>query len=342
MKVAIDGTPLTQPTGGVRRYVQELSQALERCFPEDQYFRVSDQPFEGRSGRGPNSPAERRWWLWGLRREMDRLGAEIFHGADFSVPYIPSKPSVMTLHDLSPWRTESQAETSERVRRRTPVLLRLGLASIVITPSEAIRREAMARFSLDGNSVVPIPLASSVAFHPVPTVPKSRPYFLYVGAIEQRKNVGVIVEAWRELRKTEDVDLVLCGKVRDSMSKAPDGVEIRSDVDDADLPAMYSGAAAFLYPSLYEGFGLPVLEAMQCGAMVVTSKDPAISEIAAGAAVQVEARDAPGWLEAMRSALVLDTRKSWGDLGMRRAAEFSWERTATRTREVYIEALRRG
>jgi glycosyltransferase involved in cell wall biosynthesis len=338
----MDGTPLTQPTGGVRRYVEELSKALSRCFPEDQYYLVSDQPFEGRSGRGPNSPAERRWWLWGLRREMGRLGAELFHGTDFSVPYVPSTPSVMTLHDLSPWRPESAAETSDRVRHRTPVLLRLGLASMIITPSEAVRREAITRFSLDASSIVPIPLASSICFHPVQTAPKSRPYFLYVGTIEQRKNLGVIFDAWREIQKSEDVDLVLAGRMRNEKQVLPDGVEHRSEVEDAELPALYSGAAAFVYPSLYEGFGLPVLEAMQCGAMVITSKDAAISEVASGAAIQVDARDTAGWIEAMRSALSTETRLTWSERGLRRAAEYSWERTATRTREVYLEALRRS
>jgi glycosyltransferase involved in cell wall biosynthesis len=334
LRVALDGTPLTVPTGGVRRYVEELSAALRQTFPEDEYRLVSDQLSQ------PRSPVDRRWWLIGLRRELDRLGSDLFHGTDFAVPYLSPRPSVMTLHDLSPWRADTRRAASRRVRCRTPWLLRLGMATMVIAPSEAVRAEAISRFRLSPAQVVSVPMAASVLFRPVLPPSTARPYFLYVGTIESRKNVGIIIDAWRQLG-SNNVDLWIAGRVRDPIDLK--GARHLDSVPDQELPGLYSGAVAVLYPSLYEGFGLPVLEAMQCGAMVIASKDAAITELAGGAALLADARDLRQWIEAMGLALTSETyRKGWQECGLRRAAEFSWVRTARMTREVYVEALRRG
>ena len=246
LSVALDGTPLTVPTGGVRRYVEELTAALREGFPEDEYRLVSDQFSR------PRSALDRRWWLVGLRRELRRLGSDLFHGTDFAVPYLSRKPSVMTLHDLSPWRAETRAAASRRVRRRTPWLLRLGAAAMVIAPSEAVRREAIGRFGLSPSRVVKVPMAASVLFRPVSPPSTGRPYFLYVGTIEARKSIGVILEAWRQLG-SNDVDLVIAGRVRVAIDLK--GARHLDSAADQDLPGLYSGAAAVLYPSLYEGFG---------------------------------------------------------------------------------------
>jgi glycosyltransferase involved in cell wall biosynthesis len=364
--IALDGTPLTVSTGGVARYTLELARALAVEFPEDQYWLLSDQilpqlaslPPNLHIGSSPKTPAERKWWLFGLGREMSRRGVNLFHGTDFSVPYLPRRPSVMTIHDLSPWTHADLQPDAERVRRRTPVLLRLGLASMVITPSEAVRREAITRFHLRPDRVVAVPLAASAEFRrvvrgriadgrPAGTLPK--PYFLFVGTLEPRKNIARLIEAWREVRRSEDVDLVLAGRLRTGFpAPAPEpGLRVLGAVPEADLPGLYSGALACVYPSLYEGFGLPVLEAMQCGAVVVTSRDPAIvevsgGEVSGGAAIHVDATDTralAGVLGAVASA-----PENFADLRERaiaRAAEFTWQGTAQRTREVY-EAARRA
>jgi hypothetical protein len=111
MKIALDATPLSIPSGGVRRYTEELSRALAENFPEDEFWLLSDQRFELpfsappnlKMGQGPRNLLERRWWLWGLQVEISRIGIDVFHGTDFAVPYLPVRPSVLTLHDLSPW-----------------------------------------------------------------------------------------------------------------------------------------------------------------------------------------------------------------------------------------------
>ncbi len=338
MIAALDATPLTVPTGGITRYTLELARALAEGFPGDDYWLLSDQSFtisetaNLHKGSGPRTAAERRWWLWGLEKEMTRRRVDVFHGTDFAVPYLPRRASVMTVHDLSPWLSK---DASARIRRRVPMLLRAGIPTMIVTPSEAVRRAVISHFSLDSERVVAVPLAASNHFRFFDGPRPERPYFLFVGTLEQRKNIDRLVEAWREVRKTENIDLVLAGRARDSSSApAPEtGLRVLGAVREEDLVALYSGAAAVVYPSLYEGFGLPVLEAMQCGATVITSRDPAIMEVSGGAAIHVDAKDVRALAEAM---LARPVRR---EESLKRAAQFSWSITAQKTREAYQAAL---
>jgi glycosyltransferase involved in cell wall biosynthesis len=348
MRVAIDATPLTLSSGGLRRYTVELSIALAANFPRDEFFLVSDQPFEMpmgapenlKRGGGPRNRAERHWWIWGLDRELLRLGADLFHGTDFAVPYLPRRPSVMTVHDLSPWMNPAWHSAADRVRKRTPYLIGLGLATMVVTDSEAVRCQAVERFRIRPDRARAVPLAASRQFHARPT-PPSTPYFLYAGTLEPRKNIPGLVAAWQEVRRRHPVDLVLAGRARtDSPQLSPSpGLHIVGEVSDERLAELFAGAIAFVYPSHYEGFGLPVLEAMQCGACVITSQDPAITEVAGGGAIQAGTHE-----ELVRAMLQLaehpESAEPWRARALRRAAEFSWDRTARLTREVYAEALR--
>ncbi len=352
MRVALDATALTLSSGGLRRYVSELSRALAACFPEDEFLLMSDQPFRMpehcpknlRAAEGPRNALERRWWSWGVRQAMRRSAAQVFHGTNFEVPYLPVTPSVMTLHDLSPWMDRAWHGEAGRVRRRVPVLLRLGLATLVLTHSESVRRQAIARFGLDPERVVAAPLAAASHFQPANGAPAARPYFLFVGTLEPRKNLGLLLEAWREVRKRHAVDLVLAGRCRSDYSPPPeeDGLRRLGEVSEQELPELYTRALACVYPSLYEGFGLPVLEAMQCGAPVIASRDPAIAEVAGDAAILLDARDVRAWIEALTVAAAHPERLApWRERGLRRARQFSWERTARLTREAYEEARRR-
>ena len=352
MKIALDATPLTIPSGGERRYTEELSCALAENYPEDEFWLLSDQRFSPpaatfpnlKIGRGPRNLMERRWWLWGLQGEISRLGIDVFHGTDFAVPYLPVRPSVLTLHDLSPWMDPSWHVQSDRVRTRTPMLLRLGLATMVITPSEAVRKQALERFHLQAGRVVAVPLAASRAFQPLPHSTGGPPYLLYVGTLEPRKNLDLLLEIWREVRKQHAVDLVLAGRRRDDFPQlaSEPGLQLRGLAPDEELARLYSGALACVYPSYYEGFGLPVLEAMQCGAAVIASRDQAIQEVAQDAALLVDVRDKPAWVEAV-TALLLHSEQVQGlrEKALARAAEFSWTRTARLTWEVYEQAAKR-
>lgn len=307
----------------------------------DQMFTTpAPLPANLRLGQTPESFSARKWWLVGLNREMARLGMDLFHGVDFSVPYRRRRASVMTVHDLSPW-LERRPEAA-RVRRRVPLQLRLGLADMVITPSETIRRAARERFGLSADRVVVVPLAAAAAFHPI-EAPPAHPYFLFVGTLEPRKNVDRLIEAWRACRKQHDVDLVLVGAARaDYDPPVPEpGLRVLGAAPEADLAGLYSGALACVYPSLYEGFGLPTLEAMQCGAVVITSRDPAIGEVCGDAAIRVDATETKALADAL-GAVAREPEKYRGlrERALARSRAYTWSRTAQRTREVYDAARR--
>ena len=354
MRIALDATPLIVPSGGVRRYTEELSRALAENFPGDNFWLLSDQAFDFsdnnlpnlKAGQRPGNLLDRRWWLWGLQKETSRLGIDVFHGTDFAVPYLPVCASVMTLHDLSPWMDPGWHSESDRVRKRTPILLRLGLATMVITPSEAVRKQAIERFRLLPERVVSVPLAAAARFRPPEcTAPSTEPpYLLYVGTIEPRKNIPALLEVWRELRREYPIDLVLAGRRRaDSADIAPEpGLHLLGLTNEDDLPRLFAGALAFVYPSYYEGFGLPVLEAMQCGAAVIASRDPAIVEVAGDGAILLDAGDRRAWVETLRA--VASEPQRLDELrarGRKRSAHFTWATTAKLTKEAYEHAFQR-
>jgi len=363
-------TPLTVPTGGIARYTSELAAALAVDFPGDEYFLLSDQNVTAppaapnlRTGRKPGNFITRRWWLAGLPLELARLQTDLFHGTDFGVPYLPVRPSVLTLHDLSPWRPgRERSEASERIRGRTPYLLRL--ATMIITPSESIRREAMECFHIHPSRVVSVPLAAAAHFNPgaihqnsgiLSRLGVAERYLLFVGTADRRKNLCALISAWSAARREcADLDLVIVGwpgPAGDALpgitsellnSGAPQGLIFTGPLPDPEVAELMAKASIFVYPSLYEGFGLPVLEAMQAGAPVVISRDAALTEVAGNAALAVDS-DSAGELAGVIVQLMKDPsqRLKLRGNGLRRAAQFSWRQTAIRTHEVYVEALRR-
>ncbi len=289
------------------------------------------------------------WWSSGLPWELLRRRIDVFHGTDFSVPYVPVVPSVMMVHDLSPWKQfPIRPAGSDRVRTRAPYLMRI--ATRIVTHTEAIRRELSRTFGVARRRITAVPLAAFEADGEmtvssvddklkVPT-----PYLLYVGSREPRKNVEGLVKSWRRLRQEHPkVSLVLVGPPgsRDELASREDGLYVFGALPDTEVNHLLSGATAFVYPSLYEGFGLPVLEAMERGVPVITSMDPAITEVAGGAAVQVDVTSTERLSHAISSVVASSqSQLKLRDQGRQRAAAFSWERTARRTRDVYSEAIR--
>jgi len=312
--------------------------------------------------RVPVGALGRRWWSLGLPLYARRRGLDLFHGTNFEVPLWGAALRVVTVHDLS---LLVRPETHERrrvwrARLRLPLMARR--ADAVVTPTEAARREVMERLGLPASKVFAVPEAAREIFRPAPfeaTAEARRrlgvgdEFLLAVGTIEPRKNLPALLGAFEEVvraRPGSDLQLVLAGRAGWMSEELLAGLEgspargrvvLTGYVPDADLRDLYSSCRLFVYPSLYEGFGLPPLEAMRCGAPVVASRAAAVAEVAGGAARLFETESREDLARALSELLGDEgARRDLSERGLRRAAEFSWGRTARLTLDVYAEAAR--
>jgi glycosyltransferase involved in cell wall biosynthesis len=237
------------------------------------------------------------------------------------------------------------------------------VADVIITPTECVRNDVCRLLRVQPEKAFAIPEAARTCFHPMAfeeTVDtRSRlgigdDFLLSVGTLEPRKNLSVLVNAFAELtsaRPQSGIQLViaggrgwLSGPLFDTIEKSPvrDRIVLTDYLHDDDLRALYSACRAFVYPSIHEGFGLPPLEAMACGARVLASRIPALEETTGGAALLFDPKSVHELTT--RILEVLDNENGRRELalaGQRRAAEFTWQKTAEATLGVYEEALRR-
>jgi glycosyltransferase involved in cell wall biosynthesis len=248
---------------------------------------------------------------------------------------------VLTIHDLSP------LEHPEWFRPAFAAWYRLSLPILarrvqrILTPSEYVRQKVMAHFNLKQARVVAIPEGVDLlAFRPQAGLPAGaynlpRRYILFVGSIEPRKNLGGLLRAWDEVRdEFADLSLVIAGGTgrvfrRVALPHSAARVRFLGHVPEAHLPGLYAGAVLFVLPSLEEGFGLGVLEAMACGSPVLTSDGGALPEVVGDAGLIFNLASPSALAQALRQYLNDDgLRSSLRDKGLRRAASFPWERTA--------------
>jgi len=222
----------------------------------------------------------------------------------------------------------------------------------VIAVSEHTRRECVELLGIDSERIAVVPEGVDGRFAPEPNGDRrirrqlglERPYFLYVGGVEAHKNVEKLFEAFRTFRKDdpEAHELVLCGLsfAGTRLPHPPDGARLLGFVDDAELPALYRGARAFVTLSLHEGFALPALEAMACGTPVVAGANTALLETLGDAGLLVDASDPASAADAMRrvarDAQLVDRLRQ---RGLERASRYSWEKAAEGTLAAYHRAL---
>jgi glycosyltransferase involved in cell wall biosynthesis len=363
MRIAIDARLWTEPRSGIGRYTRALTEQLLRLAPEEQWILYVDRSpgpaLAGAEVRCLPWPQRLLWSLWHAPRDLRRRPVDLFHGVTgFELPGRGPWTLVTTVHDLVPLRLPTLVPARHRWAVRCLLGGALRRARRVIAVSETTRGEVLARYRLPPERVVVVPEAAAPHF--VPPSPAalaaararyglSRPYVLFVGFLEPKKNLGVLLDAVALLRRAGvwgDTELLVVG----APGWGPNPVErahalglgavvrFAGAVADAELPALYGGALAFAFPSLWEGFGLPALEAMASGAPVVASNRGALPEVTAGAALLVEPTPRP--LAAALEQLLTDPalRERLRQAGLGRAAQFSWERTARETLGVYRTA----
>ncbi len=263
-------------------------------------------------------------------RALRRLRPAVVH-FQHALPLACPSPAVVTIHDLSFEHEATSMGRRDRAIFRLVVPRAARSARCVIAVSERTKRDLIELYRIDAGRITVIPHGVDPAFGPGRNGPGE--YLLYVGAIQARKDPLAAADAAAAL----GLPLVVAGPEREpalARELAHRGADLRGYVGKAELADLYRGAACLVMPSRYEGFGLPVLEAMACGTPVVAHADPALQEVAGEAAVYAE----PGRLaDAIREALA--DRERLVTAGLERASLFSWDETARRTLDVYRRAL---
>jgi alpha-1,3-rhamnosyl/mannosyltransferase len=284
----------------------------------------------------------------------------VFHGPNFYVPPFAG-PSVCTFHDLSIF-TWAHCHPPERVKfMRKEIALSLKRADMLITDSEFTRLEVASYFNWPLEKIRAAPLACSAEFRPraaeelIPVLDKYnlKPagYCLYAGTIEPRKNLDVLLDAYLllPLAVRRQWPLVLMGyhgwrseqlHARIERAESEGWLRYLGFMDEATLPLIYAGARLFVFPSLYEGFGLPVLEAMASGIPVVCSNSSTLPEVAGDAAAMCAPQDVDALSQLIAAGLEDESwRREAALRGLQRAAFFSWQRCAEQTAAVYREVI---
>ncbi len=365
MRIGVDARLLAGRLTGDRTYWLNLLKGLHTVVrPDDDvilYTRLALPPDCQPSApriRVRTVPAnnDRLWTMLAFPRALEEDGADIAH-TQYTTPLRSPCPIVTTVHDIS-FRLHP-----EWFPRKHRLLLSLGVPSAmrranhVVTDSESSRRDILRIYGLPPDKLTAIPLAAGPEYHPVPreeaqATVRERfglvdPFFLAVGVLQPRKNLPLLIEAFALALHRAELPhrLVFTGKKgwgcedlgrQASRLGVSDRLVYTDYVADADLPYLYGACDAMAYPSLYEGFGLPPLEAMACGAPTLVSDAPAMPEVVGDGGWILPVIEPSAWADALITvARDPSVRHDLGARGRRRAACFSWDRTAQGTYDIY-------
>ena len=365
MRIGIDASPMVRRRGGVGWYVARLVGGLAAQDGENEYRLYADRPLELSAlglpaGRWTSVVAGR----WRLRGAVRRDHVDVFHGTNFRLRAGGRLGSVVTVHDLSAERLPGlggrrfgQRLASAKTRRTAQ------RADRVIVHSRSAAADVAACFGVATERIAVVPLGVGPEFFPEPPptqdtvrarlAPGREGFILFCGSLEPRKDIPTLLRAFARLPDVRDrYRLVLAGGGgRASPDVAAvvaglgleDAVALEEYLEVAELRALYAAAALFVLPSLYEGFGLPVLEAMACGSPVVAANTSSLPEVVGDAGLLVP----PGDPDALAVAMtrVLEDADLAADLkqrGLNRAKLFTWEATAAKSLAVYRAVAAEG
>lgn len=367
MKLILSVDALSPPLSGIGRYTWELASRIAQVPDVEQirYFRAGqwvDDPASLLSGASPgrkhhfNFPRWAKDWYWQLA-----CRGEVFHAPNYFLPHY-AENGVVTVHDLSVFKFP-ETHPVERVKQFEKLFRQtLDIAAQLITDSETTRLEVMDFFGWPAERITYVHLGVSSGFAPrsaddlAPALIRFglRPggYSLCVSTIEPRKRIDALLEAYSQLPVSlrAEYPLVLVGskgwrsehlhELIDSGQHAG-WLHYLGFVPEADLPALYAGARMFAYPSIYEGFGLPVVEAMASGVPVVTSDRSCLPEMAAGAARLVNPDDIEALTAGLEEGLInSEWREKAIACGLQVAARYDWADCVKQTAAVYVDVIR--
>jgi glycosyltransferase involved in cell wall biosynthesis len=366
MRIAFDGTTLTAGRTGVGYYTEHLLHHLAREVANtgDELVVVSNQPIDTTYPLPRHVKVYDRWrfplriaWMQMLAgRVLENVRADVAHFTNGMLPLGTGAARVVTIHDMSLKLHPECHPVRRRLINRPLIGVAARLADAVVAVSNSARDDLLRFHDVPADRISVVHEAAGPDFRPIrDRVLRARirmryglpeRFVLYVGAIEPRKNLARLVEAFADARRQGiPHDLVCVGPYGWSSRDLYDRVErlglrrqvhFTGYVPAEDLPAIYSSSEFFIFPSIYEGFGLPVIEAMACGTPVITSNASSLMEIAGGAAEIADPYDG----EALAAALAklasnADHRRDLAARGIERAQQFSWVRTAKEMLALY-------
>ncbi len=369
MRLGYDARPIVSRWTGMRTYTVNLVRQMVRLAPTAEvrlYFHTGepDAALPPRPNLGWRKVRAVNGWWWTLFQMpvvLRKDGVVLFH-ADYIVPPLAPCPTVVTMHDAISAMFLEPSGLKMRIVTNSLSFLSVHRSRFVLVPSESAKRDVARLFRVPHHKIAVTPYGVSEPFHPMPKGEAQRKvakrwgiqgrFILTVNFFRPRKNAPVLAAAFRQLRRRRvPVDwLVFVGVATEPLKRrilqaagdAADRVVFTGYVADDALPLLYNAAEAFAFPSRYEGFGLPVLEAMACGTPVVAGDAPAVNEIAGDAALLVPPDDWQALAETLERVLTdglfAQTLKA---RALTRAAFFTWERTARLTLRVYEAVTQR-
>lgn len=377
MRFAVHARPLLNPITGIARYLREVMREVERDgrFEPEYFFATRWHQTLGAPAAGPAlSPGLVNTLrslppLTALARSMQQhrfeagvrsKGLQFYFEPNY-LPFDTDVPTIITIHDISHLR-HPETHPRQRVEDLSRLLPRaVEKASCILTVSEFTRREVMSEFGVDPSRVIATPLGVEPRFYPRDadaTHPLLAPlglthghYVLSVGTLEPRKNVLATLRAHGKLpaKLRDQYPLVVAGKsgwLTEALDRELAAGEARGDVHrlghvgDEQLPLLYAGATLLAYPSLYEGFGLPPLEAMASGVPVIASNRASLPEVVGDAGIQIDPDDVDGLAASMRRIIEdAEFARDLSERGLARARTFTWRRCAELTMQAWERAL---
>ena len=360
MRIGFDIGPISTARSGVGNYCLHLLRELLQMDGLDlsgfaASVRQLDLAALGRPLPHRHLPIPTRlmykvWSVFGAPKVDSLLGGvDIYHATNYFLPPVKRAKRVLTIHDIA-FKKHPELCSPKIVGPFSEGVAGFARAAdAVIADSESTRRDIIEMLGVRENRVHTVHLAVEDGLAPMPReearkiAGRKNPYLLFVSTIEPRKNVQGIIKAFERIQDDFPHDLMLAGArgwMPESFWRELSGHSARiltpGFVAQRDMRAVFSAADAFVFPSYYEGFGLPVLEAMACGCPVITANNSSLPEVAGDAAEYCDANDIDSIANAMRRVLSDSAlRESMSQRGLAQAAKFSWKKTAEQTAAVY-------
>lgn len=369
MRIAFDGTTLTPGRTGVGYYTENLLQHLAREVERsgDEIVVISNQPIETAAPLPSHVQVYERhrfplriaWMQTLAARALDDVRADVAHFTNGMLPRRVPCASVVTIHDMSLRLYPRCHPVRRRLINRPLLAVAARRADVIVTVSHSARRDLLRLQRLAPERVTVVHEAAGPSFVPIADPARLREvraryglperFVLYVGAIEPRKNLPRVMEAFSAARAAGIPHELVCAgpygwSSRDLSTRIARlglarAVHFIGYVPSEDLPVLYNLSELFVFPSLYEGFGLPVVEAMACGTPVVTSRTSSLGEIANGAALTIDPEDTAALADALeRLARSASLRAELTARGLERSRAFSWQHAARQMLALYARA----